>query len=58
VESESNYTHYITLDPSMTGRRTELIVIGLQSGEAEIKPEAWITAYPVPFEDRELILYE
>jgi len=57
VESEKDYTYYFPLDPEMTGKDMEIVALILQDGLNEIKPEAWITAYPIPYESRELILY-
>lgn len=57
-EKENGYTYYFPLDPSMAGRNIEIFVLILNGGFNEIKPEAWITAYPVPYESRELVLFK
>ena len=57
VESESDYTYYFPLDPEMIGKDLEIVVLVHRNGVNEIKPEAWITAYPIPYESRELILF-
>jgi hypothetical protein len=31
-------------------------VFGLNKGMLDFRPEAWITAYPIPYESRELVL--
>jgi hypothetical protein len=28
----------------------------LSSASAELKPEVWVTAYPIPFETKQLVL--
>ncbi len=56
VESDSNYTYYFPLEPEMKGKDLEMFVLILQDGVNEIKPEAWITGYPIPFESCELVL--
>jgi hypothetical protein len=38
----------------MVGMPLDAVV--LSSGSAELKPEVWITAYPIPFETKELVL--
>ena len=46
----------------MQGERIDVVVLGLdealsQPERAEsIRPEVWITAYPAPFETKELVL--
>ncbi len=57
VESESNYTYYFPLEPDMVGKDIEIVVLILRDGINEIKPEAWITAYPIPYESLELSLF-
>ncbi|MGD8453898.1 MAG: hypothetical protein PVJ57_18945 [Phycisphaerae bacterium] len=56
VSSDSNYTYYFPLSPALAGRTIEVIVLGLTGGGTDLTPEAWLTAYPVPFESRELVL--
>ena len=56
VEADSNYTYYFPLKSEMVGRNLDIVVLILQDGLNEIKPEAWITAYPFPYASRELTL--
>ncbi len=58
VETDGNTTYYFPLSKSMAGQTIEIVVLLLQGGTNGIRPEAWITAYPTPWETRELILYE
>ena len=58
VESGSNYTYYFPINQEMVGKNLEIVVLILKNGFNEIKPEAWITAYPIPYENRELILFK
>jgi hypothetical protein len=57
VESDSDYTYYFPLGPEMIGKNLEIVVLILRDGLNEIKPEAWITAYPIPYESRKLTLF-
>ena len=57
VESDSNYTYYFPLTPELLGEDIEVFVLILDDGFNRIKPEAWMTAYPIPYESRELILF-
>jgi alpha,alpha-trehalase len=52
-----NYTYYIPLTAGMQGKRIDAVVLGMKDGIADFKPEAWITAYPIPFEKKSLVLY-
>ena len=54
--SDSNYTYYVPVTEEMVGKKIDAVVLGLRGGVTDIEPEVWITAYPIPFEARELIL--
>jgi len=58
VEMDSNYTYYFPLSKSMVGEKIEIFVLIHKNGFNEVRPEAWITAYPIPYSNRELILFE
>jgi hypothetical protein len=58
VEADSNYTYYFPLKSEMVGKNLDIVVLILQNGLNEIKPEAWITAYPFPYASRELVLFK
>lgn len=45
-----NYTYYIPLDGSETGKEIEVFIIGFEKDFEDFNPEVWIHAYPVPFE--------
>lgn len=57
-EHQSNYTYYIPVTSEMEGKRIDVVVLGLGNRMKvnTIRPEVWITAYPVPFEIKELVL--
>ena len=55
--SSRNYTYYIPVTPEMTGKKIDVVVLGLNREIEELKPEVWITAYPIPFVKKELVLY-
>jgi hypothetical protein len=61
-EHNSNYTYYIPVTSDMEGKKIDVVALGVdaslnQPERAEaIKPQAWITAYPAPFETKELVL--
>ena len=57
-KNESNYTYYFPLTEEMVGAKIEAVVMVMKDGVAEFKPEVWITAYPIPYEKKELILNE
>ncbi len=54
--SDSNYTYYFPLTEEMKGVQIEAVILVMKEGVAEFKPEVWITAYPIPYEKKELIL--
>jgi hypothetical protein len=51
-----NYTYFVPVTPDMIGQKIEVVVLGMNKDMLDFKPEAWITAYPIPFESRELVL--
>jgi hypothetical protein len=55
--NESNYTYYFPLTDDMKGAKIDAIVLVMKDGVTEFKPEVWITAYPIPYEKKELVLY-
>ncbi len=48
----------VVVDGDMLGKPIDAIVLVLQDGANQIKPEAWITAYPIPYERKQLVLTE
>ena len=57
AERDSNYSYYFPLPESVRGKQIEVVVLVLQGGNDALKPEAWMTAYPIPFEVKELTLH-
>ncbi|MCR4860892.1 MAG: hypothetical protein K5910_09545 [Bacteroidales bacterium] len=54
-------TYYIPVTDGMIGSDVEIWLLGLKGGDdaprqKELSPEVWITAYPIPFEEKELTL--
>ena len=56
VKTDSNYTYYIPLTADMKGASLDAIVLVMKNGVSEFKPEVWITAYPIPYEKKKLVL--
>ncbi|MBC8004157.1 MAG: hypothetical protein H7X84_01685 [Verrucomicrobia bacterium] len=54
--SDKNYTYYFPLDQSFKGREIETFVLGFNSSQADLHPEVYITAYPIPFREKVLVL--
>ena len=51
-----NYTYFVPLTSDMVGQPIEVVVLVMKDGVNNIRPEAWITAYPLPFASKELVL--
>jgi hypothetical protein len=47
-----NNTYYIPLNSSMKGKPIQLYILGLKGARIHIKPDVYITAYPIPFEEK------
>lgn len=57
VEVDSNYTYYVPLSKGMVGKSIDVVVLVLKGGENAFTPEVYLTAYPIPFESKQLVLY-
>ena len=49
-----NYTFYVPLTPDMKGKDIEAYVLGLN--DSDLKPDVWLSTYPIPFKQKELTL--
>ena len=56
VERESGYTYFFPLTEDAVGREIEVFVLVLEGGGEDIRPSAWITAHPPPYERKRLVL--
>ncbi len=56
AESDSDYTYYVPVTKGMLNKKIDVVVLILKGGSNDVKPEVWVTAYPVPFQSRELVL--
>ncbi|MDR3245299.1 MAG: hypothetical protein LBT50_02575 [Prevotellaceae bacterium] len=52
--TDSNYTYYFPLDESVINKKIEVFVMGYNSENVDIKPEVWISAYPVPYKEKRM----
>jgi hypothetical protein len=51
--TNGNYTYYLPLTPEMKGKEIEAWVLKLgKEGTTELKPEVWLSTYPIPFENK------
>ena len=53
---DGNYTYFVPLTKGVVGKRMDVVVLVTADGVNEIRPEAWITAYPIPLASKELVL--
>lgn len=58
MERDSNYTYYFPLSDLTAGRAIDVVVLKMDGGNNDVTPEAWLTAYPMPYESRELALHD
>jgi hypothetical protein len=56
AQKDKNYTFYLPLTPDMKGKKIEAFVMAFNEELSDLKPEIWISAYPIPFEEKTLIL--
>ena len=56
IKAKSHYTYYIPLRKEMSGKKIDIVVLGMKGGVKEFKPAAYLTCYPKPHEKMELVL--
>jgi hypothetical protein len=57
VQSAANYTYYFPLSEEVAEKTVEVFVLGNDAARLDFRPEVWITAYPVPVEEKWLTIY-
>ena len=45
-----DYTYYLPLTPDMSGKTIQAWALAF--GTQQLQPEVWVTAYPIPFETK------
>ena len=55
---EKNTSHFIPVTPEMIGKKCEVVVLGMDPKALDFTPDVWLTAYPIPYQQRTLILTE
>ena len=56
AKASSNYTYFFPLTEEMKGKKIDAFVLGYNADKLDIKPEIWISAYPVPYEEKTMII--
>jgi len=49
-DQNGNYTFFVPVTPDMVGKKIEAWVLG--TNDEAMTPSVWVTAYPIPFEER------
>lgn len=57
-ERKSHYTYFVPLEKNWINANIDVVVLVLKGGKNEIQPDVYITAYPIPFEAKELVLFD
>jgi hypothetical protein len=57
-ERDSHYTYYFPLVKNMAGKKIDVVVLVSKDGKNEFHPHMYLTAYPIPYAARELVLYD
>jgi len=63
--AQAGLSYFFPVTDDMIGKKIEAVVMQFKSEDkrrkvelGQLKPEVWITAYPVPYESRELVIEE
>jgi hypothetical protein len=54
--SSKNYTYYLPVTKDMIGKEIEVFVLAFNEAQSDLKPEVYISAYPIPFKKKVLAL--
>jgi hypothetical protein len=54
--SKENYTYYFPLKSDMIGKQIDVVILGLNNEIKELSPEVYITANPIPFAKKQIVL--
>lgn len=57
VKSGSNYTYYFPLTENIKDKKIEVYVLGYDTDKLNFKPEVWLTAYPIPYQEKLMTIY-
>jgi hypothetical protein len=55
-QADGNYTYFCPVTGDMLGKKIDVVTLLLKDGKSDVKPQAWITAYPAPYEETTLVL--
>ena len=55
-QAGGDYTYFCPVTDDMPGKQIDVVALLLKEGKPDAKPEAWITAYPAPYEEMTLVL--
>ncbi|NDV82869.1 hypothetical protein [Bacteroides sp. 51] len=55
AKSASDYTYLFPLTEDMKNKKIEVFVLGYYP--MQVKPEVWISSYPVPYEEKMMVIY-
>ncbi|MEM1217003.1 MAG: hypothetical protein AAGJ82_15015, partial [Bacteroidota bacterium] len=58
TKSDANYTYYFPLTAELVEQPLEVFVLGFDEDQQPLRPEVWITAYPVPYRKHQLVLHK
>ena len=53
-----NYTYYVPVTKEMIGRALDVYVLAFEEDKLDLSPSVWLTAYPAPYENIELELFQ
>ena len=57
MQSNSNYTYFFELDENLKNKDIEVFLLAYDEKNLSLFPEVWITAYPMPYEKKTLVIH-
>ncbi|MBM4156510.1 MAG: hypothetical protein FJ221_16000 [Lentisphaerae bacterium] len=57
-QTDGNYSYFIPITPEILGKPCEIVVLAFDPKNLDFTPDVWLTAHPVPYQERTLTLSE
>jgi hypothetical protein len=58
IQSDSNYTYFFKLNENLKDKDMEVFLLAYDEKNLSLRPEVWITAYPIPYERKTLVIHQ
>lgn len=57
IKSDSNYTYFFKLNENLKDKDIAVFLLAYDESNLSLHPEVWITAYPIPYKKKTLLIH-